>query len=506
MRLTGIFLGFLFVLLPAQGQTDPLQALSDSLQVRPSLLPDRPNAAQQGLPAPVRESQSVVLGFREFIAQVKQFHPIARQARLILDAGEAGLLQARGGFDPKLEVDLERKEFKGSEYYDRLNATFKIPTWYGVSFKGQFEQNEGAFLDPAEIVPDDGLYSAGVAVSVGRGIWMDKRMAVLKKARFYRQQSQADLELLVNDLLYQAAIAYFDWLQAYQDLTVFEGFVRNAEVRLDGIRQSALAGDRPTIDTVEARIAFSNRKLSLEQARVRTVQASLEVSTYLWLEDDLPVELQPGVRPETNPSLAVDIALNLEREIGEAWLTEGHPKLRSLQYKIEALDVERRLKASQLLPEVDLEYNFLTETPELLNSFDTGEYKGGLSFRMPLFLRKERGELKLAKIQLRDTELERLSTGVGIRNKVLGIFTELESFETQNALIGDIVRDYEQLLRAEERKFEFGESSVFLINSRERALIDARLKSNEVGNKFLSAKAKLFQALALGQEEVGEQP
>lgn len=454
-----------------------------------------------GLAALQGQPDSLVLGFREYMAQVKQFHPLARQARLVLDQGEAELLRARGGFDPKFGVDLERKEFKGTQYYDRLNATFKIPTWYGVELKAQFQQNEGQFLDPAETLPDAGLYSAGISVDVGRGIWMDKRMAVLKKARFYQQQSRADQELLVNALLYDAAIAYFDWLQAEQDLAVFENFVQNAEVRLAGISRSASVGDRPAIDTVEAGIAFSNRRLSLEQARVRAVQASLEVSTYLWLDNDLPVELQPGVKPERDPALAVDMALGLDRELGDDWITEGHPKLRSLEYKIEALDVERRLKASRLLPEIGLEYNFLTETPELINSFDTDAYKGGLRFRMPLFLRKERGELKLAKIQLRDTELERLSALIGIQNKVLGIFTELESFETQNSLIRAIVRDYEQLLRAEERKFEFGESSVFLINSRERALIDARLKSNEVGNKYLSAKAKLFQALALNQED-----
>jgi outer membrane protein TolC len=64
-------------------------------------------------------------------------------------------------------------------------------------------------------------------------------------------------------------------------------------------------------------------------------------------------------------------------------------------------------------------------------------------------------------------------------------------------LIDGIVVDYDRLLKAEERKFSFGESSLFLINSRERSLIDARLKSNEVQNKYLMAKAKLFRALAI---------
>ena len=60
-----------------------------------------------------------------------------------------------------------------------------------------------------------------------------------------------------------------------------------------------------------------------------------------------------------------------------------------------------------------------------------------------------------------------------------------------------MVANYERLLQAEDRKFSYGESSLFLINSRERALIDARLKANEVQNKYLMAQAKLFQVLAI---------
>jgi len=72
----------------------------------------------------------------------------------------------------------------------------------------------------------------------------------------------------------------------------------------------------------------------------------------------------------------------------------------------------------------------------------------------------------------------------------------------QNDLIFNIVRDYKTLLRAEERKFSFGESSLFLINSRESKLIDSELKQNEVQKKYLSAKAKLFQSLAINPENL----
>jgi hypothetical protein len=58
------------------------------------------------------------------------------------------------------------------------------------------------------------------------------------------------------------------------------------------------------------------------------------------------------------------------------------------------------------------------------------------------------------------------------------------------------------LLAAEERKFSFGESSLFLINSRESKLIDAVLKQNLVQNKYYAAKAKLFNSLAVNPENL----
>ncbi len=445
---------------------------------------------------------SLILGFPEYLGYVKSFHPIAKQAELALDMGQANLLKARGGFDPKLNVDYERKEFKGTEYFDRLNATFKIPTWYGIELKGNFEQNEGAFINPEEAVPEDGLYSAGVTLSLGRGSWINERMATLKQAKFFREQSEADRDLLVNQILFDASLAYFDWLQAYRNREVFANFLNNAQIRFRGIRSSALAGDIAAIDTVEAKIAVQNRALELEQAKVTLRNRTLELSSFLWLGDNIPVELQPNVRPDLGLDTEIDRAFEIQGLPLDRFDLENHPKLRSLGYKIDGLRVDRRLKTNKLLPTIDLEYNFLTETPELANSFITDQYKGGLRFEMPLFLRKERGDLRLANIKLRDAEFEFDNAQIEIQNKILAIYNELESFETQNRLIEDIVDNYQALLMAEERKFSFGESSLFLINSRESKLIDAVLKRNMVENKFFSAKAKLFNSLAVNPENL----
>ena len=440
---------------------------------------------------------TLVMDFREYLGYVKKFHPVAKQADLVLNSAEANLLKARGGFDPKIEVDYSQKEFKDTEYYDILNATFKIPTWFGIELKGNFEQNEGVYLNPERTVPDDGLFSAGISVPVAQGLFINDRMATLKKAKAFRQQSMADRDLLINDILYNASLAYFNWLQDYQESLLYQDFLDNALQRFRGIKKSAEAGDKATIDTVEAKIAYQNRNLGLSQAQLNLTKARLELSNFLWIGNNVPVELRPSVIPDLDLKNSIDIAFEVEGRLLSDINLENHPKLQSLNYKIEGLDVDRRLKANKLLPYIGLEYNFLTETPDIGNSYVTDNYKAGITFNFPLFLRKERGDLRLAKNKLQDKEYEFLSTELEIKNKISAVFAEIESLGEQTSLIEDIVQNYNQLLNAETRKFSFGESSIFLINARERSLIDSQLKNIQIQNKWLEAKAKLFKTLSI---------
>lgn len=445
---------------------------------------------------------SVQLNFREYLGYVKKYHPVAKQAEMVMSVGQANLMKARGGFDPKITLDYSTKEFKGSEYYDLLNSTFKVPTWYGIELKGEFEQYSGEYLNAERNVPDDGLYSAGVALSLGRGSWINERMATVKKAKFFREQSKADRDLLVNQILFDASLAYFNWLQAYRNSLLFNDFLLNAKVRLKGVNRSAQSGEIAAIDTVEAKIAVQNRALEREQANVTLRNARLELSNYLWMGDNIPMELQEGVVPDTSLDTEIDQALEILGKPLDSFVLENHPKLRSLSYKIDGLVVDKRLKTNKLLPRIDVEYKFITDEPEYLNSFETQNYKAGLNFELPLFLRKERGDLKLAKLKLRDAQFELDNAEVQIQNKITAIYNELDSFENQNVLIDEIVSSYAALLAAEERKFSFGESSLFLINSRESKLIDAVLKQNQVENKFFTAKAKLFNSLAVNPENL----
>lgn len=448
------------------------------------------------------QDSTSVISLSEYLGYVKSFHPIVKQANLIISESEAKLMKSRGAFDPKLEVDYDRKKFKNIEYFDKLNASFKIPTWYGIELKGNFEENTGVFLNPEANVPIDGLYSAGISVPVARGLLTNKRMAMLKQSKLYVKQAQADRQLLVNNILYDATISYFYWLKTYNEKRVYEDFLSNAEMRFNGIKKSFEVGERPAIDTLEARITLNDRKLNLEKSRIKFIKSSLELSNYLWLNDNTPIEIQDGIIPNTNTIETIDITLNTSGLDIENFNIENHPKLQSLDFKMQSLNIEKRLKANTLLPQIDLQYNFLSETPEFARSFSTSAYKSGVNINFPLFLRKERGDLRLAKIKIQDTEFEIKNTRVSLINKIDAINQEIDSYLIQNDFTNVIVNDYSKMLTAEERKFFLGESSLFIVNSRESKLIDAKLKAIEVENSFFKTKANLFNVLALSEVQM----
>ncbi|MDZ4148864.1 MAG: TolC family protein [Flavobacteriaceae bacterium] len=436
-----------------------------------------------------------VLSFQEYLGFVKKHHPIVRQAELQLSAGEANLLKARGGFDPKIEIDYDQKRFKNQEYYELLNTTFKIPTWYGVELKAGFEQNDGVFLNPENNVPEIGLYSAGISMALGQGLFINQRMASLQQAKIFKTISLSERNLMVNQIIYEASLAYFNWYQSFQELTVFQNFLSNAQLRFEGIKKLALAGEIAAIDTLEANILLQNRKLNFEQANIQFIKNALSLSNFLWIENSIPLEIQSNIIPDDTLPESIDQILNTSSNLPIDFSIENHPKLLGLNAKIESLKVDQRLKADKLKPEIAFNYQFLATKANRFDSYFEGDYKAGLSFRLPIFLRKERGDLKLSKIKVEESTYAYNYQTLTLKNKIEATLKTINSFESQLKMMNAIVRDYQKLLTAEERKFAMGESSVFLLNNREKSLIDSQLKQIETYNKFFTLKAELFNVL-----------
>lgn len=437
----------------------------------------------------------------DFLKLVQKNHPVAKQADLIPEKAQAKLLQARGGFDPKLFGDLENKNFKETEYYNLVNAGLKIPTWYGIEFKADYSYAQGSFVNPKDNLPEDGLAGLGLSVSLGRGLWIDQRRAVLRQAQVFRESSTIERVIALNDLLLDASKRYVDWAVASQQRTVLQNAATLSERRLGWVKQSYGVGDEPAIDTVEATIQLQNVTLLLREATLALQRARLEVETFLWDENGVPLELAETTVPD---SLRLDaIGVDPSRASIDSLfqsLELLHPELLAYRYKLAAIEVDRRLAAENLKPKLNFNYQFLNQDIVAGNGFGPlyspfqNNYKWGLDLSFSLFLRKERGKLQEVKIKREETRLQRDFKRQELTNKIESYYIELLNIRSQLGVSRSAVSNYARMLEVEEIKFRLGESSVFLINSRQNKLIDGQLKLIALEGKLFKSRAGLAWA------------
>lgn len=447
---------------------------------------------------------------KAFLDWVRNFHPVIQQANLLSRVGEAYELKARGGFDPKAFGDIQRKSFDGKTYFTVGETGLKIPSWMGAEFKAGYTWTNGIFLSPENNLPTAGQAYAGVKWSLGRGLMIDERRATLEKAKILQAANLVEQKLLVNDILLDAGKAYWEWVNAYNDVKIYEEALQLATVRLEGVKNSFLQGDKPAIDTLESTIQVQNRQIALNDAKVVYENSQRYLSNFLWYENELPLEVSDLLRPVFYKDiLLTPTAVNLATTLDN--LDQNHPLLQQLALKLQQLEVDRRLKKEQLKPQIDVEFNFLadgfdfvnrpkdSEQLGALNAVFTENYKAGVKVGMPIFRRKERANLELTDLKLLDTKYKVRQKAQSLKNKVLNYQALLDNSRQQVTVNQVAVTNYQRLLSAENEKFRYGESSIFLLNSREQKLIAAQLKLIKL--LTLYQKNRLGLVWAAGQLE-----
>ena len=436
---------------------------------------------------------STEFSFNEFLGYVKKYHPLVKQANLKINEAQANLMQARGAFDPKIEVDFSKKQFKDSNYYSILNSSFKIPTWYGIELKAGFDNAEGIYVSPENTLPNTGLTSFGISIPVGQGLFINQRMADIRKAKIAQNLNSAERNLQAIEVLYEASISYTNWKRSFDEVKLYENYLENAKIRYNGVFQLITQGDKPAIDSIEAGIIVTTRKLNLEDAKLKLTKAKLELSNYLWLENNVPLELNDELQPEKTLGLTIKETLQINEL--DNFDIENHPKIKVLDAKIGILKVEKQLKANALLPKLDVSYNYLSE-PSAIDNYRMQDYKIGLNFSIPVFLRKERAGLKLAKLKIQDSEFSLQFERKNLENKLKSQQQEIVSLQIQKEYNIKLVQDFSTLLSAEERLFTMGESSLFVINSRENTLVSSQLNAIALENRYFQAILGLFKTRA----------
>jgi outer membrane protein TolC len=432
-------------------------------------------------------NDSMVLPINTFIDKVKLHHPLAKVAAIEIDKANANLLTARGGFDPVLELEARQKNFDGKNYYSYQNAELKQPLPIG-EVKTGMEKNKGLFLSD-EVTRGRSSY-LGVEVPLAKGLLIDKRRAFLQQAKIAVSQSKEIQRTLVNDLLLEAYETYYQWAGNYRLYNIFSGYVQVSNDRLRLVKTLQANGDRAVMDTIEAFTQLQNFLLMQADAKVKLNSAKFMLDNFIWDATGNPQLLSENILPDTsllsiepNNAALIDLVQNSAVQ---------NPLLNQYRFKIDILDVERRLKFQNLLPTLNLKGNILSKDYYAFKNnglpyLDNNNYFG-ITFKMPLLFREGRGEYRAAKLKVAESKLELQQKVLETQNKVRDYYNQFLNIESQIGIAKSAYNNYYQLLRNELLRFNNGESSLFLVNTRENKVLEMQQKIIELQVKLLKAK------------------
>lgn len=426
--------------------------------------------------------------YNSFLSSVKELNPLAARAANSSSYGKAQLKAAKGNYDPQLLSKSESKQFNAYNYFTSVNTELKQPLFTSQYLVAGYQYGQGIYLDPERSTPLIGLPYIGLEASLLQGLIFDKRRAELIKAKHYSNYFDAEQKVILNDLLFQASNAYVEALYTKKINELLGYFANLANQRLKAISDLSLAGEKPTIDTIEAAIFLQGRMLDKQSAEIEFVKNINELFTLTSSSYSAGIS---SVKLSDSIEIVYSQALQY---IQRAILNEQNTNPIISQYlaKQKVLETEKKLKREMIKPVLDLKYNFLNTSNDIISpGFNTSNYKWGATFSLPLFLRKPRNEYKMSIFDAKNNELETINK----QNQIQ--FKRKYILEAIGITAGQIVNAERSsafsklLVEAERLKFNNGESSLFLLNARENKWLETELKLAEYKLKFIKSFIEL---------------
>lgn len=439
---------------------------------------------------------------RDFIHMLRNYHPQVISAELEMEVGRQEIVAAKGAFDPILAGTVNRKLLQGTDYYTKYDIGIRQPiSVLGIDIEGGFELNRGTYLNPERNTPVSGLGYLGIRLPLLQGLSIDRRRTDLRLSKLYSEQTQIKNRDVLNKVYLDGLGTYWNWIRARQRVEVLEEVLENNQVVFEGIKVSHLQGDLPAIDTVEAFQQLQRIKLQYNTELIQLQRSYNQFKTYLYGTDVKPFEIAMDA-----PASGFDEAKILQQEIFQMLVQDSffdnHPNISFLKNESERLSTLLRWERERLKPRLDLQYNFLADTglSPLEQTFLNDNYQAGLSLQFPILFRNARAKTEQIKIYSRQNSLNLIDEYNILRNAADATRFRLENTRMQADIALSMNSDAKRLYDAELTRFRLGESSVFLVNTRElqylqaqNALIDLRMEVILQGYRLLYDLGVLYE-------------
>ncbi len=432
--------------------------------------------------------QGTTLTLQDFLQQVERQHPALQSANYEPELAEAEIRSALGRFDPVLSFQYDSKLKSGDDKVSTIDGSLELPLdmMFGPKLKANYRRGQGFQIDPETLTTPAGEASLGFSLPVFQGIFTDARRNALRKAMLRPNIARAQFTIERNALLRTASLRYWDWCEATQQRRVADSLVSIAKARLDFVRRRSLAGETATIDTVEA----AQELLRREGERIRAER--IEEQTFL----DIYGMLWTARQPYQNRSFISDVLPsafdgpdNADSIRNRARLLR--PEIQRASFMVETSQFDSSLAAEFMRPFVEVDAGLVNYDVSKPNSID---YKVGLRIQQPLLFRQASAQLQTTSIAV-----DRAQITLTLVERLVDIDVDIALVGYQKALerVGVAEREVaaaQAMVSAEQNRFVAGDSSLLLVNIRERMLSEALQRLVSARADVMRAKANLAWA------------
>lgn len=432
-----------------------------------------------------------VVSLASFVRQVLASNPISRAADLERDVADAEILAAQGGFDPVLRSKTDFKEKGDVTKADRTDTVIEqpIPWLFGPRLYTGYRRNVGTNVDPEEETSDRGESRLGVAVSLLQGVFTDRRRAALEKAELRPELAEATRRLERNNLARAAALRYIDWAEATELLAIQDELCVLADARATFVDARVSEGEAAPIDGAEASLEVARRRGDRLSAQRAFEQATIDAAMLLWNGDGTPRPLDGKPAPIPAPAPLEGARIAAERVDAERL----RPEIERARLAVTNAEIDVKLANELWWPSIDA---FAETIQPDLASPSVDEYKAGFTVNHALRFRAQDGQLALARIAAQRAWLQqvaaRRAVDADIDRALVALERSLERFgavESETTLA-------QRLAEAERERLDAGDSSLLLVNLRERAAAEA-------ASRRVSAKAEYLRAVITYRWAIG---
>jgi outer membrane protein TolC len=437
------------------------------------------------------KSQNAV-SYNDFILSIKTNYPLVKKAGNLVEQANYNYNAARGNYDPVVNSAYENKFFNSKNYFSVMHAELKQPLFTNQSINIGYDYGQGNYLDPSSVTPLQGTPFVGVEASLLQGMLFDKRRAEVLKARQYKTYYEAERDNIMNNILLEASNNYADWVYAEKELQLYEFFMQLAYKRYVAMVVLSSIGEKAAVDSIEASLLYQGRMIDYQTVKVDNQKIQNRVISFTWKNEAEPMKYDTSLTTIDSLENYFERAeLLMKDELLKSEL--NNPILKKYESAQKILAIDKRLKAELIKPKLDVKYNFLNNgTSPYVSDFSINNYKWGAKFSMPLLLRTSRNEFKISKLNLENNQLELSNKQNEIELKVNVLKQALLLVKSQIVASEKNVSYSKQLLEAEKLKFDNGESSLFLLNTRETKWLEAELKLAQYRTKFMKLSFEMI--------------